>query len=69
MSNNRYKILIIEDEANICNFLKTLLTTNNYQVFIAEMGARHVGDIKKLAKIVEPNFAIINGIVTFKGNS
>jgi len=36
MSNNRYKILIIEDEANICNFLKTLLTTNNYQVFIAE---------------------------------
>lgn len=36
MSNNRYKILIIEDEANIRNFLKTLLTTNNYQVFIAE---------------------------------
>ena len=36
MSNNRYKILIIEDEANICNFLKTHLTTNNYQVFIAE---------------------------------
>ena len=36
MSNNRYKILIIEDEANICNFLKTLLTTKNYQVFIAE---------------------------------
>lgn len=36
MSNNRYKILIIEDEANIRNFLKTLLTTNNYQVFLAE---------------------------------
>lgn len=36
MSNNRYKILIIEDEANIRKFLKTLLTTNNYQVFIAE---------------------------------
>lgn len=36
MSNNRYKILLIEDEANIRNFLKTLLTTNNYQVFMAE---------------------------------
>lgn len=40
MSNNRYKILIIEDEANIRNFLKTLLTTNNYQVFIAENAAQ-----------------------------
>lgn len=40
MSNNRYKILIIEDEANIRNFIKTLLTTNNYQVFIAENAAQ-----------------------------
>ena len=36
MSNNKYKILLIEDEANIRNFLKTLLVTNGYQVFIAE---------------------------------
>ena len=36
MSNNRYKILLVEDEANIRNFVKALLTTNNYQVFIAE---------------------------------
>lgn len=36
MSNNKYKILLIEDEANIRNFVKTLLTTNNYQVFVAE---------------------------------
>ena len=36
MSNNKYKILLIEDEANIRNFLKTLLITNNYQVFVAE---------------------------------
>lgn len=40
MSNNRYKVLIIEDEANIRNFLKTLLTTNNYQVFTAENAAQ-----------------------------
>lgn len=40
MSNNRHKVLIIEDEANIRNFLKTLLTTNNYQVFTAENAAQ-----------------------------
>ena len=40
MGNNRYKILLIEDEANIRNFLKTLLITNNYQVFIAENAAQ-----------------------------
>ena len=36
MSNNKYKILLVEDEGNIRNFIKTLLTTNNYQVFTAE---------------------------------
>lgn len=40
MSNNKYKILIIEDEANIRNFVKTILTTNNYQVFTAENAAK-----------------------------
>ena len=32
MSNNKYKILVIEDEANICNLLETSLTTNGFQV-------------------------------------
>ena len=36
MSNNKYKILIIEDESNIRNFVKTLLVTNQYQVFTAK---------------------------------
>lgn len=40
MSNNKYKILIIEDEANIRNMVKTLLITNNYQVFVAENAAQ-----------------------------
>jgi len=31
-------------------------------VFIAEMGARHKGDIKVLAKMVEPDYAIITTI-------
>lgn len=34
MSNNKYKVLVIEDEANICNLLETILTTNGYQVVI-----------------------------------
>lgn len=34
MGNNKYKILIIEDETNICNLLETILTTNGYQVLI-----------------------------------
>lgn len=36
MSNNKYKILLVEDESNIRNFIKTLLITNNYQVFTAD---------------------------------
>ena len=27
MSNNKFKVLIIEDEANICSFIQTLLET------------------------------------------
>lgn len=32
MGNNKYKVLVIEDEANICNLLETILSTNGYQV-------------------------------------
>ena len=35
MSNNKFKVLIVEDEANICSFIETLLTTNEYQVLVA----------------------------------
>ena len=38
MSSNRYKILIIEDETNICNFVGTILETNDYQVLKAKSG-------------------------------
>ena len=33
-----------------------------HQVFIAEMGARRVGDIKKLMKIVNPDVSVLTGI-------
>lgn len=36
MSSNKYKILIVEDEAGIRNFIKTNLETSDYQVICAE---------------------------------
>lgn len=35
---------------------------NNFDVFVAEMGARHVGDIAELCEICPPNLAVITGI-------
>ena len=34
----------------------------NYDVFIAEMGARHVGDIAELCEICPPDISVITGI-------
>lgn len=36
MNNNRYKILVVEDENNICSFAKAILEANGYQVLTAE---------------------------------
>ena len=35
MSNNKYKVLVIEDEMNIRSFVQTVLETNGYQVLTA----------------------------------
>ena len=35
MSNNKYKILVIEDETNIRTFMETVLESNNYQMICA----------------------------------
>lgn len=34
--NNRYKVLVIEDESNIRSFVKTILHANEYQVLLAD---------------------------------
>lgn len=36
MSNNKYKILLVEDEANIRNIVGTVLETNHYQMLSAQ---------------------------------
>lgn len=52
MSNNKFKILIVEDDENICNVLETILEANNYQVLMARtcqqgimMFASHLPDL------------------------
>ena len=36
MSNNKYKILVIEDDRNILSMIQTILDTNGYQVITAQ---------------------------------
>lgn len=36
--------------------------TGNHQVFIAEMGARHVGDIRELVRLVHPKYGLLTSV-------
>lgn len=36
MSNNKYKILVVEDDYNILGMIQTVLDTNGYQVITAQ---------------------------------
>ncbi len=52
MSNNKYKILVVEDDQNISGMIQTLLETNGYQVLQAQrcrqgilMLSSHVPDL------------------------
>jgi two-component system KDP operon response regulator KdpE len=36
MSNNKYKVLVVEDDKNIASFIQTILESNGYQVITAE---------------------------------
>ena len=52
MSNNKYKILVVEDDRGIANFVQTVLETNGYQVLMADrcgqgilVFASHVPDL------------------------
>lgn len=39
MNSNKYKVLVIEDEANIRNFVKTILEMNGYRAITAQNAA------------------------------
>lgn len=38
MSNNKYKILVVEDDSNILTFVQTILEANGYQVLTTQCG-------------------------------
>ena len=35
------KVLVVEDEQNISNFISTVLTANDFDVLVAQTGAEH----------------------------
>lgn len=62
----KYKVLATPESYNTP--LGIAKSVNNldesYDVFIAEMGARRVGDIKELANLVKPDVAVITGVTS-----
>lgn len=54
--SNKHKILLIEDEIHICNFVRTILETNGYQVVDAQNGC----DGKTMLLSYCPNLIILD---------
>ncbi len=65
MLEKKYRVSYSQKSYNtpmgICKVINNFLP-DDAQVFIAEMGARYVGDIEELTKIVEPNYGLITAI-------
>ncbi|MBO7186835.1 MAG: UDP-N-acetylmuramoyl-tripeptide--D-alanyl-D-alanine ligase [Clostridia bacterium] len=63
--SEKYKVVATPESYNtplgITKTVKRLDGTED--IFIAEMGARRVGDIKELTNIVKPNIAVVTGVV------
>lgn len=64
MLSTKYRVLATPKSFNtplgICKTVDENI--ENYDIFIAEMGARYKNDIKTLCKIVKPNIGIVSGI-------
>ena len=61
----KYKVLTSESSVNTPMGLSKLINTkleDSHEVFIAEMGARHTGDIKELTQLVRPSVGLITSI-------
>lgn len=64
MLEKQYKVLATPKNYNTeMGITKTILNhLDDHDVFIAEMGARHKGDIEVLTKLVKPKYGIITSI-------
>lgn len=63
--NEKYKTFITPDSYNTTmGTVKAIRESleDSYEVFISEMGARNIGDIKEICDIVRPHFGIITSI-------
>ena len=61
----KYKVLNTPESYNTPMGLSKLINNDlkdDHEVFIAELGARNMGDIKELSKLVEPKIAVITSI-------
>ncbi len=61
----KYNVLMTPESYN--TIMGVVRTINEHmkpehQIFVCEMGARHIGDIKEICDLVEPNYAILTSI-------
>lgn len=64
--SQRFRVLATPESYNtpLGIALTTKKLDSTHDVFIAEMGARCVGDVKSLAEMVKPTYALITGVNT-----
>ena len=65
MLSKRYKVLATPASFNTAMGISRVINddlTDEHQIFIAEMGATHVGDIKELVDLVRPKYGILTSI-------
>ena len=65
MLSAKYKVLSTPASFNTAMGISRVINdqlTDEHQVFIAEMGATHVGDIKELVDLVRPRYGILTSI-------
>ena len=63
--SRRYKVLATPASFNTAMGISRVVNddlTDEHQVFIAEMGATHVGDIKELVDLVRPKYGILTSV-------
>ncbi len=65
--SEKYKVCMSPHSFNtlpgLCKVVNNYLETSD-EVLISEMGAKNVGDIKKLCKLINPKYGIITGVGT-----